>query len=404
MVAVGLGWGDVTSADDWPNWRGPRHDGVSNETGCDWNRLNGGANVLWRKSIGIGFSSMAVSGGRVYAYGNTGKPDDPKGTEQQDILWCFDAATGAEVWKHAYVSPLLPTNCEGGPHSTPTVEADRVYILSKHGHVFCLDARSGKAIWQKHLVKDYAVELPNWVLAGSPVIIDDLIVFNAGGYGTALRKQDGSLAWGAQKGPSSYASAVPYEQGGKACAMILGHRELFGFVAATGQILWKLPWTTQHDENIPDQIVAGDRVFVCSGLGTGAALFRIEPDKLVPVWSHKDLQNWMSSSVLWNGHVYGVDTGKKKGVVCLDFETGTVKWSGPDVGAGSLMLADGKLIVLSDAGKLAIVEAVPTGYRELASAQILEGKCWTAPVLANGRIYARNAMGDFVCVDVSGVK
>ena len=104
------------------------------------------------------------------------------------------------------------------------------------------------------------------------------------------------------------------------------------------------------------------------------------------------------------GYVYGVDSGKAKGVTCLDFATGDVKWSGPDAGVGSLMLADGKLIVLSDAGKLTIVEAVPTGYKELASAQILEGKCWTTPVLANGRIYARNAVGDFVCVDMSGVK
>ena len=404
VVTLGIVCNRVTLADDWPNWRGPHHDGISSETGWRWDTLQGSAKIPWRKSIGTGFASVAVSDGRVYAFGNTGKQGDAKEIEQQDVLWCLDAATGAEIWKHAYPSPLLPKNYEGGPNATPTVEAGKVYTLSKHGHVFCVDARSGAVVWQKHLGKDYGVEPPNWGLAGSPVIIGDLIVLNAGSYGTALRTLDGSLAWGAQKGPSGYASAVPYEQQGKNCAVVLGHRELYGVFAATGRVLWKQPWTTLHDENIPDQIVAGDKLFVCSGLGTGAALFRIEPDRLVELWRHRNLQNWLSSSVLWKGHIYGVDTGKAKGVTCLDFQTGQVKWSGPDVGVGSLMLADGKLIVLSDAGKLTVVEAVPTGYQELASAQILEGKCWTMPVLANGRIYARNAMGDFVCVDVSGVK
>ena len=405
VVSAGIVWSSgIARADDWPNWRGPRHDGISRETGWRWDRLKDGSAVLWRKSIGTGFASMAVVGGRVYAFGNTGKEGDGKEAEQQDILWCLDAATGREIWKHAYLSPLLPKNHEGGPSATPTVEAGKVYTLSKHGQVFCVDAQSGAVVWQKHLGKDYGIEPPNWGLSGSPVIIGDLIVLNAGPYGTALRKEDGGLAWGGQKGPAGYASAVPYEQQGKSCAVILGHRELYGLVAATGQVLWKQPWTTLHDENIPDQIVAGDKLFACSGLGTGAALFRIEPGKLVQLWSHKNLQNWLSSSVLWKGYVYGVDTGKAPGVTCLDLRTGDVKWSGPNVGVGSLMLADGKLIVLSDAGKLTVVEAEPAGYKELAAAQILEGKCWTVPVLADGRIYARNAAGDLVCVDAGGVK
>jgi outer membrane protein assembly factor BamB len=405
VVFAGIVWSSgVARADDWPNWRGPHHDGISQETGWRWERLKEGPTILWRKSIGTGFASMAVVGGRVYAFGNTGKEGDGKEAKQQDILWCLDAATGREVWKHAYLSPLLPKNHEGGPSATPTVEAGKVYTLSQDGQVFCVNAQNGAVVWQKHLGKDYGIEPPNWGLAGSPIIIGDLIVLNAGPYGTALRKQDGGLAWGGQKGPAGYASAVPCEQQGKSCAVILGHRELYGVIAATGQVLWKQPWTTLHDENIPDQIVAGDKLFACSGLGTGAALFRIEPDKLVQLWSHKNLQNWLSSSVLWKGYVYGVDTAKAPGVTCLDLQTGDVKWSGPNVGVGSLMLADGKLIVLSDAGKLTIVEAIPTGYEELAAAQILEGKCWTVPVLAGGRIYARNAVGDLVCVDASGVK
>jgi outer membrane protein assembly factor BamB len=393
--------GRVARADDWPNWRGPQHNGISNETGWRWDRLQGGAKILWHKSIGIGFASVAVVNDRAYAVGNTAG-EGVKKVDQKDVLWCFDAKTGQELWKNVYQSPLQPKSYEGGPSATPTIEAGKVYTLSKHGHMFCLDAQTGALVWKKHLGIDYGIEPPNWGLAGSPVIVGDLIILNAGPYGTALRKQTGGLVWGGKKGPAGYGSAVPYEFQGESCAVILGHRELFGVAVDSGQVLWKQRWTTMYDENIPDQIVAADKLFACSGLGTGAALFRMEPGKLVKIWSHKNLQNWLSSSVLWQGCIYGVDTGKAKGVTCLDFETGAVKWSGPDVGVGSLMLADGKLIVLSDAGVLSIVEASPAGYKELVSAKVLEGKCWTMPVLANGRIYARNAPGDLVCVDVSG--
>jgi outer membrane protein assembly factor BamB len=137
-----------------------------------------------------------------------------------------------------------------------------------------------------------------------------------------------------------------------------------------------------------------------SGLGTGAALFQIGADKLVPIWHHKEMQNWLSTSILWQDHIYGVDTGDGA-LKCLDFRTGVVKWAHEGLGAGTVMLAGGKLIALSDKGKLMIAEASPSGYTELAAAQILEGKCWTVPVLANGRIYARNADGELVCIDVS---
>ena len=209
-----------------------------------------------------------------------------------------------------------------------------------------------------------------------------------------------ALAWVNEKGPPGYSSAVPYEQQGKKCVAILGNKEVYGVVAATGQVLWTQPWKTMYDENIPDAIIAGDKLFMSSGLGTGAALFQIQADKLVQIWSNKEMQNWLSTSILWQDHIYGVDT-KDGALKCLDFQTGTVKWAHEGLGAGSVTLAGGRLIALSDKGKLLVAQASPAGYTELAAAQILEGKCWTVPVLANGRIYARNADGELVCVDVS---
>ncbi len=392
--------GRIAWAGEWPNWRGPDHNGISRETGWDANKLKGGPHVLWRKQIGTGFASVAVSDGRAYAMGNTAKQGGKSDQEQKDILWCFDAKTGAEIWRHTYPCLLEPKSHEGGPSATPTVEAGRVYILSKQGHAFCLDAKSGAVVWQKHLTKDYGVAPHEWGFSCSPIIVDDLIILNAGTHGLALRKQDGSLTWVNEKGPSGYSSAVPYEQQGKKCVAVLGNKEVYGLVAATGKVLWTQPWKTMYDESIPDAVIAGDKLFMSSGLGTGAALFRIEANRLVPIWSHKEMQNWLSTSILWQDHLYGVDTGEGA-LKCLDFRTGAVKWAQEGLGTGSVMLAGGKLIALSDKGKLMIAEAAPAGYTELAAAQILEGKCWTVPVLANGRIYARNAAGELVCIDVS---
>jgi outer membrane protein assembly factor BamB len=404
IVSAAILWafkGRAARADDWPCWRGPDHNGVSHEAGWDPNKLKDGPKFLWRKQIGIGFASLAVCEGRVYALGNTGKQDDKSEQEQMDILWCLDAGTGNEIWRHAYPSPLQPKNHEGGPSATPTVEAGRVYTLSVHGQVFCVDAESGTVKWQKHLTNDYGVKPHTWGFSSSPVIVNHLIILNAGTYGLALHRQDGSLAWVNEKGVPGYGSAVPYEQQGKECVAILGNKELYGVVAATGEILWKQPWKTQYDESIPDPIMTRDELFMSSGLGTGAALFRIQQYKLAQVWSNKEMQNWLSSSVLWQGYIYGVDS-RDGALKCLQLRTGAVKWGKEGLGVGSVMLAGGRLVALSDKGLLVIAEAEPGACKELASAPILEGKCWTVPVLAGGRIYARNAAGDLVCVDVSG--
>jgi len=150
--------------------------------------------------------------------------------------------------------------------------------------------------------------------------------------------------------------------------------------------------------------VAGNMVFISSGYGTGCALLQIDGGKATEVWRNKNMRNHINSCVLWKEHIYGIDgnAGGNNPLACLDLKTGAVKWSKPGIGSGSLMLADGKLIVLGDKGTLIIAEAAPAAYHELARAQILSGKCWTTPILCGGRLYARNAKGDVVCLDVKG--
>jgi outer membrane protein assembly factor BamB len=158
-----------------------------------------------------------------------------------------------------------------------------------------------------------------------------------------------------------------------------------------------------YDVNAADPILSDDKVFISSGYERGASLIKVNSNgKTEKLWENKNMRNHMNSSVLLNGALFGIDgnSGPKATLKCIDFETGAIKWNKEGVGSGALMAADNKLIVLSEKGELFIAEANPKEYKELARAQVIGGKNWTVPVLANGRIYCRNAKGDLVCVDV----
>ena len=398
IVILGLGISAIVfstaQAADWPKYRGSNYDGVSNETGWSATWPGEGPKILWKYSLGTGFASMAVSKGRVYAMGNI---------DDKDFLYCLDAETGKEIWKKSYPCPLYRKQHEGGPCATPTVEGDAVYTFSKDGDAIRFKAATGEIVWHKKLNKEMGMKHPTWHFAGSPFIAGDLVIYNAGTYGVALNKADGSLVWQNGKGACGYSTAVPYQIGGQKGVAMAVCNELVGLNPTTGKVLWKFPWKTSYDINAADAIVSGDTIFISSGYNKGCALVKISGGDVTKVWQNKNMRNQINCSVLWEGCIYGFDgqVGGSGKLTCLDLATGDKKWSQGGMGTGSLMIADGKLIILGEKGKLVIAAASPEGYKELASAEILTGKCWTYPVLANGRIYARNAAGQLVCVDVS---
>jgi len=393
VCAMCNGFYATVKAADWPNWRGPNHDGISAETGWLTAWPKAGPKVLWEKTLGPGFCSIAVSNGRVYTMGNI---------KNNDILYCFEADTGRQIWKKSYPCPLFSKNHEGGPAATPTVLGDSVYTFSKNGDAIRFKADTGKIVWHRNLPGELGIKHPTWYFASSPFIIDNMVILNAGTAGTALNKADGSVVWQNERGAAGYATAVPFTADGKKCIALFTAREMVALVAKTGKILWKIPWKTNYDVNAANPIISGDKMFISSGYNKGCTVFKISSSDFTELWRNKNMRNHFNSCVLWKGYIYGVDDGVS--ITCLDFKTGEVRWKQRGFGKGSLMLADGKLIILSDRGKLAIAEASPTGYKELASAQVLPNKkCWTVPVLANGRIYARNNPdGRLVCLDVSG--
>jgi outer membrane protein assembly factor BamB len=390
LLALTASGAVTVSGGDWPRWRGPDLNGISPEKGWRAQWPAEGPRQLWKASVGTGFSSFAVSGGRVYTMGNV---------TNTDATFCLDARTGKVLWRHAYPCPLDPKNFEGGPCATPTVAEGRVYTHSRRGDVFCLDAAKGTVIWSKNLNQELGLEIPNWGCASSVLIEGKLAVLNMGNAGVALDKQSGKVVWVSAKTAGAYATPVPLTIGRDRYLAIFSRQSLVLVKAADGREAWSYPWKTEYDVNAADPIVAGDQLFICSGYNRGGTLLKVTAHSAEKVWENKEMRNHFNSCVLWQGHLYGPDDS---GLRCLAFDTGELKWAYREFGKGSLMLADGKLVALSERGDLIIAEATPTAFQPISQAKVLTGKCWTTPVLANGHIYCRNAVGDVVCVDVSG--
>jgi outer membrane protein assembly factor BamB len=378
-------------AGDWPRWRGPHLNGISDERGWFVPWPADGPKILWRASVGTGFSSFAVSRGRMFTMGNT---------NGMDSVWCFDAASGRVLWKHSYACPLAPRFYEGGTLATPTVDGESVYTISKKGHLFRLNAASGVVAWSKNITEELNLKLPEWDLAGSPFIEGDLLVLNVGSAGAALDKHTGKVIWSTGTNACGYSTPVPFHAGDKRAVVVLSAESVVAVELRTGRELWRHAWLTSRAVNAADPIFDGERFFISTS--DGCALIRLNDGQPERVWKlTKAMRNYFNPCVLLDGHLYGINgtTHRPTELTCIELATGAVKWSEPGFGSGALMVADGKLILL-DKGQLSIIEASPAAFKPLARATILAGKCWTVPVLANGRLYARNAAGDVVCVEL----
>lgn len=379
-----------TARADWPSYRGPAQTGVSEEsvsiTGSELRQL-------WKTNVGIGTASIVVSGERVITMGNV---------RNKDVVFCFDAASGRELWKHEYKLGSDPRSFEGGPASTPTIDGNRVYTVSHQGDLFCLDAATGKKVWYKHYQQDFRGKRPQWGFAGSPLVEGNLLILDVGARDAstiALNKTTGEIVWKSGNDDAGYASPIAATIDGKRTIVVFKASFLVGLDAATGRELWRQNWKTSYDVNAATPLVIGNRIFVSSGYGRGCALFEVSGGKIVERWQNKNLKAHINSPVVWQGAIYGLDdqASPKSPLVCLDLETGKVKWQ-EKVGGGALVVAGGKFVVLSEAGELIIGDASPSAFAANLRQQVLGKRCWVQPTVANGRIFCRNNNGDFVAL------
>ncbi len=384
----------VRAGDDWPQWNGRNFEMISYETGWskDWTSLP--PKEAWTKELGTGFSSVSVVGDRLYTMGREG---------DKDAVYCLNATTGEAIWTHAYECEMVSYLHEGGPGSTPTVSDGRVYTFSREGHIFCLDANDGMVVWKLFLPDITEVKHPSWGLTSSAIVVDDNVIFESGRL-VALNKSDGKLNWQTEIRAAGYGSPIHFFHKGKSLVATLNNDGLLVVDPADGKEIAFTEWKTNWQTNSTTPIYFDGKFFLSTGYNRGCAVYKLEGDTLTEVFASRELSNHMNNSVVYQGHIYGIsgnsNISKNCKLVCLDAATGEAKWTKHGVGCGSLVICDGHLVVLTDDGAMTCGPADPVEFKGSGKVEALSGKCWTVPVIANGRIYCRNAKGKLVCLQL----
>ena len=380
-------------ANDWPNWLGPDHNGKSREVLPEKPELTA---PLWSAELGIGFSSITVADGRVYSMGHS---------DGKESVFCFSEKDGGKLWSDSYDAPLLPRFYEGGPGATPTVDDGRVFTISKDGQLRVYSVEKGKLLWSKDMQKQATMHKPpEWGFAGSPLVYGKNILIEAGAT-FAFDKETGRQIWKSEKFRPAYGTPQLFEVGGRKFLVTLKTDGLVILDPENGKTLDQYKWRTSFQTNATTPLlIEQGKLFLSTGYDRGCALFRFDGNKLNKLYETKSMSNHMGNSVFLNGFLYGFNGTAHRGptveFTCINAATGEKQWSMPDYKFGSVIAAGKDLIVLSESGELLIGKASPEGFEPQAKKIILSGRCWTPPVLANGRIYARNAAGKMVVLIV----
>jgi len=379
---------------DWGQWRGPNRDGVSAETGLLQQWPQEGPNEVWRVALGEGYSGISIVGGRIYTMSSQGA---------DEFIVCLDALDGHEVWRFRVDSNFI--NDQGnGPRSTPTVDGDRVYVLSSKGKLYALERAGGKKLWRRDLRKSFGSHIPYFGFSTSPLIEDDLLLMEAGGEAgralVALNKNNGEVVWATHTDEAAYSSPIAVSYNGIRQIVFLAATTLVSVAPEDGRIYWQYPWTETLNITTPI-FVPDDKIFISSGYDKGAALFKMKDSDtglaVEKIWQSRVMKSHFNSAVLHGEYLYGFDNAVLK---CVEADTGEELWKARTVGKGSLIYGDGHLLILGENGKLGLVEATPEGYREKARVQALHGKCWTPPTLSGGKLYLRDDK-EIICLDLA---
>ena len=394
LVICGVSAAALGQSNEWPCWRGPNRDGKSPDTGLLKEWPEGGPERLWKVSdIGKGFSTVAVSGGFVYTTGDV---------DRQLLLSAFDMS-GAPQWQVAVDMPW--TKNHPGSRSTPTVDGDRLYVLSGHGVLVCFDSKSGERNWSKDL-KRYGGRPSRWGYAESVLIYDNLAIVKPGGRScvVALDKMTGQAVWqskGFTAGPE-YSSCVPFTHEGMPM-IAAGTRE--GIVCLslkTGQVLWSDDFSAKNTANCPDPAYSDGYVFWANGYRKGGICLKVNASggtvTANEAWTTENMDCHHGGYIIHEGYIYGNHGG---GWSCLDLKTGERKWNEKAVGKGSLCFADGMLYLFSErGGKAALATCSPEGLTIKGNVTVEgSGTSWAHPVVIGRRLYLRYA-DNLYCFDV----
>jgi len=370
----------------WPGFRGPHRDsiipGVRIKT--DWTASPPVA--LWRRPVGPGWSSFAVSGGLVYTQEQRG-PDE--------VVACYRLTTGEPVWAHHDAARFWESNAGPGPRGTPTLSNGRVYTLGATGIVNALDAARGALIWSRNAASDTGVKTPGWGFASSPLVLGDLVIVATAGKLAAYDLATGAPRWFGPDGGDGYSSPHLVTLDGLQQIVLMSATGATSVAPADGKLLWKYAWPSDTRIMQPAVTLDGDLLITAGDAMGGVGMRRIAVVHGPSGWTAQErwtsigLKPSFNDSVIHNGYAYGFDGSI---LACIDLQDGKRKWKGGRYGNGQLvLLADQELLlVISEEGELALVRAVPDQFTELARFPAIEGKTWNHPVLAGDVLLVRN--------------
>ena len=390
------------TAADWPQWRGPNRSDVSTETGLLKEWPAGRPSRLWLfNKAGNGYSGPAIAGEKLFTLGTR---------DRAEVLIALNAISGEELWT-ARVGPILENGWGDGPRGTPTVDGERVYALSGQGNLICAGVSDGKVLWQQSM-QDLGGKTPGWGYTESVLVNDDKVICTPGGSKGALAALDtktGKLIWQTKEftDGAQYASMVPADHNGTGQYVQLTMQNVVGVAAKDGKLLWRSPFPGRTAV-IPTPIIQDGHVYVTAGYGAGCKLVKLGADNQVSdVYANQVMKNHHGGVVLVGDYLYGYSDGA--GWLCQDFKTGKEVWSERKaLGKGALSCADGMLYCLEEnSGIVALVEASPKGWKERGRFKLEpqttirnpQGRIWTHPVVANGKLYLRDQDLIF-CYDV----
>ncbi|MBS1834519.1 MAG: PQQ-like beta-propeller repeat protein [Acidobacteria bacterium] len=380
----------IASAQDWPGHRGIDRDGIykgQSKPSPSWR-------VLWKVPVGNGYAGVSIAAGKAFTIEQRNK---------QEVAAAYDLATGKVLWVNSWDADFNSFLGGDGPRSTPTFDAGVVYCQGAQGELRALDANSGRVIWRHNILQENGGKAAPYGVSISPLIAGNLLITHAGGTANksivAYDKTTGKLVWGALNDDPAYASPMIVTIGGARQILTVTASRVVALKPENGALLWDFPWATSYDVNAAQPVLIGnDRLLISSGYGHGAALIEVRNGKATAVWENRLLKNKFSSSVFFNGFIYGLDENI---LSCIDAATGQRKWKGGRYGYGqvALIASHGQLLVTEESGEVALVKADPTQFQELGKAAILRDKTWNQPALAEGRLVVRNQK-EMACVSL----
>ena len=383
---------------DWPGFRGPERDGRATGVSFATNWAEEAPKELWRRRVGIGWSSFAVIGDYVFTQEQRG---------EEELVVCYEAETGEQVW----ISSLTIRFDEvhgGGPRATPTFHEGRLYVLGAMGTLQCLDASTGEAVWKRELTEDANVAVPTWGFSSSPLVVEGLVIVSAGGSDgkgvLAYRLESGEPVWQAGEETRSYTSVHLATLHDVPQLLVHSNFGLQSFVPDSGTLLWQHEWRSSNmGERCIQPLLSAPNVVLMGSTDMGTRRIEINRDEsdwsVDEQWTNPKFRSYFNDAVYHEGFAYGFD-GRL--FVCVDVATGERRWNSKRHGGQVLLLPDmNTLLVLSNKGVVLLIEATPEAYHEIARLEAIDGKTWNHPVIANGKLFVRNS-DEAACYQLPG--